>query len=115
MENGIKCVLCAILAEHNPVGQTILHRVAETNNATLINFFAKRGVSINEATSGGWTPLHNAVWQCKLEAAEELVKLGADVNAVTARGWSPKDMYSTRCRSTKSFDRMETLFSEKKD
>ena len=63
------------------VGQNILHFAAECGNVGLLGLLVERGLDVN-GDADGYTPLHSAAANGKLEAVRELLRLGADPTVV---------------------------------
>ncbi len=50
------------------------------------------GADVNARDINGWTPLHQALYDRRLEVAEILINAGADRRAEDVRGRTPCDM-----------------------
>ena len=59
-------------------GETALHVVSNWGDAEAISLLVRNGADINLRGEGGFTPLHYAVEQNRLEAVKRLVSLGAE-------------------------------------
>lgn len=86
-----------VVALTGPQGQTLLHAAAGRASPDLTAVLIECGARINARTSGGQTPLHEAVLFYSNDEAEtgqeEVVRLlcdkGADVNAADGNGRTP--------------------------
>lgn len=58
--------------------RTALHYAID---AKTVRVLVEKGVNVNAADIGGYTALHLAVTEKRLETVRELIKSGADVNA----------------------------------
>jgi hypothetical protein len=79
------------LAIANKDGFTPMHGAAEVNNAAIVPWLVRHGLSLEDRTTHGHTPLHIA---CALEhvaAAEALLHAGADASATSPEG-TPLDV-----------------------
>ncbi len=85
-------VLIALLEGSAPLdtgkdadGKTWLHHVAgRCDSGRVIQLLVEdRGFDVNARDKNGWTPLHVAVFENRVEAAEALLQQGAEVNAET--------------------------------
>ncbi|MCK7537949.1 MAG: ankyrin repeat domain-containing protein [Marinilabiliales bacterium] len=63
-----------------------MHKAAAGGSPEIIDLFIKAGLSVSEANSIGWTPLHYAAEAGRLKAAETLLSLGALRDARTMEG-----------------------------
>ncbi len=72
LENSFKSVY-----ERDEKGRTVLHYAVEAKTVRLL---VEKGVDVNAADVGGYTALHLAVTEKRLEIVRELIKSGADVN-----------------------------------
>lgn len=68
------------LAEEDPEGRTMLHRIAAKNNGDAVAFLAGRGVEIEAKDNKGLTPMMLAVRASALDAAVVLAGAGAKLD-----------------------------------
>lgn len=73
-----------------------LQAAASSGNEDIINFLLEQGLSIDEATPQGWTPLFIAIRDGRAEAAKLLVFRGANPNLPTDTGATPLIMAVTQ-------------------
>lgn len=73
-----------------------LQAAASSGNEDIINFLLEQGLSIDEATPQGWTPLFIAIRDGRAEAAKLLIFRKANLNAQTDRGATPLLMALTQ-------------------
>jgi hypothetical protein len=68
-----------------PQGRTLLHAVAErASSVRLVSVIVdKLGLPVDARDEAGWTPLHVAVHEHRVESATALLEKGADPNAET--------------------------------
>ncbi|WP_264953802.1 ankyrin repeat domain-containing protein [Wolbachia endosymbiont (group A) of Endotricha flammealis] len=64
--------------ERDEKGRTVLHYAVD---AKTVRFLVEKGANVNAADVGGYTALHLAVTEKRLETVRALVKSGANVNA----------------------------------
>ncbi|WP_341811630.1 ankyrin repeat domain-containing protein [Wolbachia endosymbiont (group A) of Oxytorus armatus] len=64
--------------ERDENGRTALHYAI---NAKTVRVLVEKGVNVNATDVEGYTALHLAVTEKRLEIVRELIKSGADVNA----------------------------------
>ncbi|WP_143688864.1 ankyrin repeat domain-containing protein [Wolbachia endosymbiont of Laodelphax striatellus] len=64
--------------ERDKKERTALHYAI---NAKTVRLLVEKGVNVNAADVGGYTALHLAVTEKRLEIVRELIKSGAEVNA----------------------------------
>ncbi|MFT0820062.1 MULTISPECIES: ankyrin repeat domain-containing protein [Wolbachia] len=69
---------CKNIYERDENGRTVLHYAADAKTVRLL---VEKGVNVNAADVEGYTALHLAVGEKRLETVRELIKSGADVNA----------------------------------
>jgi hypothetical protein len=67
----------------------LLFYAVRRGDLTAVKELLRRGVDVNARTGGGWTPLHVAAENGRVEIAELLISSGADVNARTKYGSTP--------------------------
>ncbi|WP_264707649.1 ankyrin repeat domain-containing protein [Wolbachia endosymbiont (group A) of Acrocera orbiculus] len=71
-------------------GKKPIHIAAEKNYKDIIEFLLGKGVSVDDNSNYGWTPLHyTAWWKGCLEVAKFLVDKGANINAQNVYGREP--------------------------
>ncbi|WP_265027948.1 ankyrin repeat domain-containing protein [Wolbachia endosymbiont (group A) of Calamotropha paludella] len=71
-------------------GRKPIHIAAEKNYKDIIEFLLGKGVSVDDTSNYGWTPLHyTAWWKGCLEVAKFLVDKGANINAQNVYGREP--------------------------
>lgn len=73
LENSFKNIY-----ERDEKGRTALHYAVEAKTVRLL---VEKGVNVNAAYVGGYTALHLAVTEKRLEIVRELIKSGGNVNA----------------------------------
>lgn len=66
----------------------VFREAAQSGNLEVVRLFVLGGMSVNTATSNGWTALHASANGGHLAVVEYLVEHGADVNATTDAGWT---------------------------
>jgi len=71
-----------------PIDYASLHYAAWTGNGPTVQMLLSAGARVNDATSGGWTPLMIAMLYGRPDVVEALLAGGADVNARTPTGWT---------------------------
>ncbi|BET30979.1 hypothetical protein wCauBTS_15860 [Wolbachia pipientis] len=64
--------------ERDEKERTVLHYAVE---AKTVRVLVEKGVNVNAADVGGYTALHLAVTEKRLETVRELIKSGGNVNA----------------------------------
>ncbi|WP_265021564.1 ankyrin repeat domain-containing protein [Wolbachia endosymbiont (group A) of Icerya purchasi] len=71
-------------------GRKPIHIAAEKNYKDIIEFLLGKGVSVDDTSNYGWTPLHyTAWWKGCLEVAKFLVDKEANINAHNVYGREP--------------------------
>ncbi len=73
LENSYKNIY-----ERDAKGRTVLHYAVDAKTVRLL---IKKGANVNAADIGGYTALHLAITEKRLETVRELIKSGANVNA----------------------------------
>lgn len=73
----------------SPANWTLLHTAAWECGKDMVDLLADHGVPVDQKTTGGRTPLHNACGQGNIEGAKALITRGADPNAATDQGQTP--------------------------
>ena len=72
---------------------TVLHEAAEEGDVAAVRTLIEvGGMDVDTVDGDGWTPLHYAADQKKLEVVTYLVEKGADVNALTNDELTPLDL-----------------------
>ena len=66
-----------------------LLEAAKRGDMEAIKKLFKAPTDVNCSDEKGRTPLHEAAWWGRADAARALLEQGANVNAVTKRGWAP--------------------------
>lgn len=69
---------CKNIYERDENGRTVLHYAVD---AKTVRILVKKGANVNAADVEGYTALHLAVTEKRLEIVRELIKLGGNVNA----------------------------------
>jgi ankyrin repeat protein len=70
-------------------GQSLIEIATLNSNIAVVKELHIRGVTIDNRSADGKTPLHGAVESLNLNMVEELIKNGADINAVDNDGETP--------------------------
>ncbi|WP_265021659.1 ankyrin repeat domain-containing protein [Wolbachia endosymbiont (group A) of Icerya purchasi] len=73
--------------ERDKKGRTVLHYAVDAKTVRLL---VEKGANVNATDIGGYTALHLAVTEKRLETVRELIKSGANVNA---------EEYGSKCTS----------------
>jgi len=66
-------------------GRTALHTASSSGGTVMVKLLLDSGAQIDAQDREGYTPLHLAVMQERLEVVVHLVKMGADVNAMASK------------------------------
>ena len=84
------------LAEYSPIGYTLLHLAAQTDNVEAIRWLHEKGADLDQPTGIGGlgmttraTPLHIAVTYRQTKAIDALCELGAEVDKRNVAGRTP--------------------------
>jgi len=64
----------------------VLRMASALGNQTLVREFCKRGANIHYRNSGGFTPLHSASWNGRLEVVKFLLSINANPNVTDNTG-----------------------------
>ena len=59
-------------------GQTALHVASKSGKIEVVNCLLMHGCNVNASDTKGWTPLHNAICEDKIDVAFKLLGNGAD-------------------------------------
>ncbi|MBN2345769.1 MAG: ankyrin repeat domain-containing protein, partial [Candidatus Aminicenantes bacterium] len=78
------------------VGEGFLHDAAAGGSAKIMGFLLEKNFDPAQADRFGWTPLHYAARDGRLEAACILLEKGAPLNSRTIMGQSPWDVARER-------------------
>ncbi|WP_457923686.1 ankyrin repeat domain-containing protein [Wolbachia endosymbiont of Muscidifurax uniraptor] len=73
LENSFKSIYA-----RDKKGRTVLHYAVDAKTVRLL---VEKGANVNAADVGGYTALHLAVTEKRIETVRELIKSGANVNA----------------------------------
>src|SRR5687768_14864672 len=76
-----------------------LHRAAQDGDLVRVNDLIERKYPLNRFDDLGFTPLHYAVQDNRLEVVKRLIEAGADVNAHDERdiGNTPLSEHAGKC------------------
>lgn len=66
--------------------RTLLHHAALLNNTAAIKLLIEKNADLNVPDYLGWSPLHYAAQQHRLEVANILIKAGANINSIDSYG-----------------------------
>ena len=80
-----------LLAEHNELGESVLHVAAKYNdNADITNLLLEAGAEVDVRDQRGRTPLHyTGLHNAPVDIVESLIEHGADVKARDFNGATP--------------------------
>jgi len=69
-----------------------IHSAMAGEHKEMARLLLERGGGWNEASGGGWTPLHYAAHYGDVETARFLLGLGADIQTSNREGKTPRDL-----------------------
>ena len=99
-----------LAAQKGVLGYTVLHEAVASGNTDILDYLLEvtNAVTINSRAKSGYTPLHMAATDGRVESVRILLKHNADVSCVDEFGRTPR--FAAKLSSKDDMEKL--LFSE---